>query len=323
MTSGSTSTDTETMELVEQVLAGRRRAIARALTYVEDGGQRAHIILQHVYPQTGRAHLVGVTGAPGVGKSTVVNALIAEFRRRDKTVAIVAVDPSSPFSGGALLGDRIRMHDHAGDPGVFIRSMASRGSLGGLSRATGDAVSVLDAAGFDYVVIETVGAGQVEVDIAREAHTTVVIEVPGLGDDVQSIKAGLLEIADIFVVNKADQPDAERVVTRLRAMLNMRENDTSFQIPVLKTVATRGEGIAALADAIQAHRAHLEASGEWKRRVERRAEKAFRRILQRTLMNRLLASLPSGRFDAILEQVAARTLDPYTAVHELLHDDPS
>ena len=210
-------------ELVEGVLAGQRRAIARTISLVENDGAEAQATLAALFPHTGRAHIVGVTGPPGSGKSTLVNALALHFRRLDppRTVGIIAVDPTSPFSGGAILGDRIRMRDLAGNPGIFIRSMASRGNLGGLAWATADAVKVLDAAGFDLVIVETVGAGQAEVDIARTAHTTVVVEVPGLGDDIQAIKAGILEIADVFAVNKADQEGADHAVMALRMMLDL------------------------------------------------------------------------------------------------------
>lgn len=304
--------------LLESLLSGNRRALARALTIVENGGPEARWLLKALHPRAGQAHIVGVTGAPGVGKSTLVNALAREFRSRDRTVAVVAVDPSSPFTGGALLGDRVRMRDLSGDPGVFIRSMASRGSLGGLARATGDVMTVLDAAGFDLILVETVGAGQVEVDIAKEAHTTIVVEVPGLGDEVQSIKAGLLEIADIFVVNKADHPNADRVELALRMMLDMSEPRGGWKPPIIKTVATRREGISELADAVESHRVHLQESTEWHRRVRQRAEEEFYRILRRQLVEQLLATLPAGRFEAVLSRIVAREIDPYTAAQELI-----
>ena len=206
------------VDLITQLLAGNRRALARTISQVEDGGPTAHTLLAALYPHTGRAHVIGITGAPGTGKSTLVNALAKTYRAQGRTVGIIAVDPTSPFSGGALLGDRVRMRDLAGDPGIFIRSMATRGSLGGLGRATADVISVLDAAGFDRILVETVGVGQAEVDIAGAAHTTIVVEAPGLGDEVQAIKAGVLEIADLFAVNKADREGADHTVMALQMM---------------------------------------------------------------------------------------------------------
>ena len=206
------------VNLVTQLLAGNRRALARTISQVEDGGPTAHTLLAALYPHTGRGHVIGITGAPGTGKSTLVNALAKTYRAQGRTVGIIAVDPTSPFSGGALLGDRVRMRDLAGDPGIFIRSMATRGSLGGLARATADVISVLDAAGFDRILVETVGVGQAEVDIAGAAHTTIVVEAPGLGDEVQAIKAGVLEIADLFAVNKADREGADHTVMALQMM---------------------------------------------------------------------------------------------------------
>lgn len=206
------------MDLVAQLLAGNRRALARTISQVENEGPEAHALLAALYPHTGRSHVIGVTGAPGTGKSTLVNALAKAYRAAGRTVGVIAVDPTSPFSGGALLGDRVRMRDLAGDPGVFIRSMATRGSLGGLARATADVISVLDAAGFDRILVETVGVGQAEIDIASAAHTTIVVEAPGLGDEVQAIKAGILEIADLFAVNKADRDGADHTVMALQMM---------------------------------------------------------------------------------------------------------
>lgn len=205
-------------DLVEQLLAGNRRALARVISRVEDAAPEAPALLSALYPRTGRAHVIGVTGAPGTGKSTLVNALARVYRSQGRTVGVVAVDPTSPFSGGALLGDRVRMRDLAGDPGIFIRSMATRGSLGGLARATSDVISTLDAAGFERILVETVGVGQAEVDIAGAAHTTIVVEAPGLGDEVQAIKAGVLEIADVFAVNKADRDGADRTVLALQML---------------------------------------------------------------------------------------------------------
>ncbi|HYN87985.1 MAG TPA: methylmalonyl Co-A mutase-associated GTPase MeaB [Ardenticatenaceae bacterium] len=304
--------------MAARLLQGERRALARALTQVERGGEGARELLAALYPHSGRAHLVGVTGPPGAGKSSLVNALARVFRARERSVAIVAVDPSSPFTGGALLGDRIRMQEHAGDQGVFIRSMASRGSLGGLARATGDVVTLLDAAGFDLVFVETVGAGQVEVDIARESHTTVVIEVPGAGDEVQAIKAGLLEIADIFAVNKADRDGTQQTVMALRMMLQLGKPVEGWTIPIVKTIATRGEGVEELAGSIESHRAFLEASGGWRARARARATEEFHRLLRRELMERFLAHVGQERFEATLDRLAAREIDPNSAAGELL-----
>src|SRR5690349_19336987 len=233
------------VDLVESILSGNRRALARGITVVETGGAPARELLGALYASTGRAHIVGITGAPGVGKSTLVNALALSWRRAGKTIGIVAVDPTSPFTGGAILGDRIRMQPLGGDPGVFVRSMASRGRLGGIARATGDTIDLLDAAGFDMVLVETVGAGQGEVEIASAAHTTVVIEVPGMGDDVQAIKAGILEIADVFVVNKADREGADATIRQLRSMLHLGgPARDGWSPPIVPAVAMRDEGIA-------------------------------------------------------------------------------
>ena len=306
------------MELVEKVLAGDRLALARLVSRIENNGAEARAALAALYPYTGRAHRVGVTGAPGTGKSTLVNEMAKVWRRQGQTVGIVAVDPTSPFSGGALLGDRIRMRDLAGDPGVFIRSMATRGCLGGLARATGDAVKVLDAAGFDIVLIETVGAGQSEVDIARTAHTVLVVEAPGFGDDVQAIKAGILEIADILVVNKADQPGAEHTARTLRAMLDLGQARRSWHPPILKTVATEGQGVAAVVEAVTQHRAYLETSGELARQERERVTAELHHLLREALVARWLRQIPDGQVDAAIERILAREVDPHTAVEELI-----
>jgi LAO/AO transport system kinase len=306
-------------DLGERVLKGDRRALARALTHVENARPEGHALLAELFPHTGNAHIVGFTGAPGTGKSSLVNAIIRVLRRRGKLVAVVAVDPSSPFTGGAVLGDRIRMGEHSNDRGVFIRSMASRGTLGGLSRATGDVVTVMDAAGFDYVLIETVGAGQSEVEIAREAQTTVVVEVPGLGDDVQAIKAGLLEIADIFAVNKADQPNAHRTALGLRMMLDIATKEVDWKPPIVKTVATSGEGVEELVEEIARHHAFLEESDLLARRQRERAADELYRTLRRELF-RELREKAGSRYDEYVNRIATRQIDPYRAARALIEE---
>ncbi len=309
------------MELVSQILAGDRRALARLISFVEDDGLAARQALAALYPHTGHAHIVGVTGAPGTGKSTLVNEMTKELRRRGRTVGIVGVDPTSPFTGGALLGDRVRMRDLAGDSGVFIRSMATRGSLGGLARATGEVVKVLDAAGFEMVLVETVGVGQAEVDIARTAHTTLVLEAPGLGDDVQAMKAGLMEIADVLVVNKADRPGAARTARALEVTLELgrsQRQDGDWRPPVLKTVALDGTGVEELLDTVAAHRAYLEKSGLWAVKEQERARSDLMRMLERTLVERRVERGGAIWLVGGGARVAAREVDVYAAVGALL-----
>lgn len=311
------------MELVEKALAGNRYALARLISLIEDNGTEARAALAALYPHTGQAHVVGVTGAPGTGKSTLVNELTKVLRAQGTTVGIVAVDPSSPFSGGALLGDRVRMRDLAGDRGVFIRSMATRGSLGGLARATSDVVKVLDAAGFSVVLVETVGAGQAEVDIARTAHTTVVVEAPGLGDEVQALKAGLLEIADVLVVNKADRPGAAQTARALEMVINRNAvrggaDDNAWRPPILKTIALDGSGVPEVLEAIVAHREYLRASGSWAERERARVETELRNVLQQELLDRLLARVGEEQVQAWVERITAREVDVYTAVRAVL-----
>jgi LAO/AO transport system kinase len=334
-------------DLVGAVLAGDRRALARLLTLVENERTGVEQALALLFPHTGNARLIGITGAPGTGKSSLVNALAKAYRAQGQTVAIIAVDPTSPFTGGAILGDRIRMSDLSGDSGVFIRSMATRGSLGGLARATRDALRVIDAAGFEIILIETVGAGQSEVDIARTAQTTIVVEAPGLGDEVQAIKAGILEIADVLVVNKADRPGASNALRSLKMMLEIGHPAVRSQMahhgrrmmaeappndhaeaalwipPVIQTVATEGKGVEELTTAIQAHQQHL-ATTHLNTNLERQhIEIELYDRLQTALIQRLLQTVSAETLEDIISRIQARELDPQSAVKKLLeqHND--
>jgi LAO/AO transport system kinase len=314
------------MTLATSVLSGDRLSLARVLTQVENDTPVGRQTLDELFPHAGKAHRIGVTGAPGTGKSSLVNQLARHYRRpvdgvSPCRVAIVAVDPTSPFTGGAILGDRVRMRDLAGDPGVFIRSMASRGSLGGLAAATAAIVQVFDAAGFDVILIETVGAGQAEVDIARLAHTTLVVETPGLGDDIQAIKAGILEIADVLVINKADQPGAEAAERVLRNMLEMNHpaNGNGFWLPpVLSTVATEGRGVPELAAAIARHHEFLRQTGGWHVRERFLLQTEMETILHAALVSRWRAAFPEDAYRKILTDLVERRISPYQAVERLL-----
>jgi LAO/AO transport system kinase len=330
--------------LVESILSGERMALARLLTQVENGSPEGRATLDELFPHTGKAHLIGVTGAPGTGKSSLVNQIALQYRRpaaaNPKRLAIVAVDPSSPFTGGAVLGDRVRMRDLAGDPGVFIRSMASRGSLGGLAQATAAMVQVFDAAGFEVILIETVGAGQTEVDIARLAHTTLVVESPGLGDEIQAIKAGILEIADILVINKADLPGVENTEHALKGMLGLAHpvekvfhhhgqamlnpssepvNPSVWVPPILRTIATDGTGVGELMTAIEQHAQHLRQSGDWGRRERARLEVELEGLLTETLVAQFRASVPDVRYKEVVDRLVQRTLSPWEAVKVLMN----
>jgi LAO/AO transport system kinase len=306
-------------ELVDRLLAGERRALARLLTRVEDGTEeRLREVVGLLHPHTGRAQLVGITGSPGVGKSTLTNALVSSWREQGRAVAVLAVDPSSPFSGGALLGDRVRMQDHALDDGVFIRSMASRGHLGGLSWATPQALLVLDAAGFDVVIVETVGVGQAEVEIASIADTTLVALAPGMGDAIQAAKAGILEVADVFCVNKADRDGADRTVRELQDMQHLAADSDGWVAPIHKTVASRGEGIAELREGIDAHHAWLGQGPGLERRRLDRARLQLREIALGAIRRRFASADEGALVEQLAQRIAARELDPYTAADELL-----
>ena len=304
--------------LVDAAVAGDRSAVARLISLIERGGEPAREVGRLTYPKGGRAYTVGITGAPGAGKSTLTNRLIKEVRTDGLTVGVLAIDPSSPFTGGAILGDRVRMQDHATDEGVFIRSMATRGHLGGLSLATPEAVRVLDAAGLPYVLVETVGVGQVEVEIAGAADTTVVVVNPGWGDAVQANKAGLLEIADLFVINKADRPGVQEAERDLNNMLDMNMHMTDWRPPVVKTVAAKGEGVDGLWQAVKDHRAYLESTGELEKRRERRLAEELREIVLHRLEQRATEAANSPQFAGLKADLLARRIDPYSAADALL-----
>jgi len=311
-------------DLLADVLGGNVQAAARLISLIEDGDPEGYALLRHLHGRTGRAYVVGVTGPPGAGKSTLVDTLTRMLRADGKTVAVVAVDPTSPFTGGALLGDRIRMQDHATDPGVFIRSMATRGSLGGLAPSTTDVVRVLDAMGYDLIFIETVGTGQAEVDVVGAADTVVIVLVPGLGDTVQTMKAGIMEIGEVFVVNKADQGDADRTITEVKMMLTLNPRAMPWHPPVLRAVATSGQGLGEIRAAIDAHRAEQETTGALpERRRRRRRDEILRLVERRAAKKALDAAARSGRLDDLAAQVAAGTIDPYAAAEEILKaEDP-
>jgi LAO/AO transport system kinase len=306
-------------DLVERLLAGNRRALSRLLTLIENDAPEGRRALAQLYPRSGGAHTVGLTGSAGSGKSTLSGALARELRRRGKTLGIVAIDPTSPFSQGAILGDRIRMQDLTSDPGVFLRSMATRGNLGGVAPATAGVVTALDAFGKDVVLVETVGAGQDEVEVAAMADTTVVVVTPGTGDDVQAMKAGIMEIADILVVNKSDLPNADLLARQLASIVDASPQER--RTPILKTAGALNEGIDALADAIDEHRAYISQAAV---RDDHRREQARHQVLalaRQRLIDRLLAQhATDGRLDALVEQVARRTLDPHSAADELIGD---
>lgn len=335
--------------LSQRVLEGDVRAASRLMRNIDDGAPGATAELQALFPKTGRAYVIGITGSPGAGKSTLTDRLIAHYRKLGKTVGVIAVDPTSPFTGGAILGDRIRMQDHATDPGVFIRSLATRGNLGGLSRATGDCIRVMDAMGRDVVIVETVGVGQDELDIAQMAHTTIVVVVPGMGDDIQAIKAGILEVADVFAVNKADLDGSDRTVRELRMMLELRHAvrappldhdayhrmvrakaegtppaaepaaEPEWEPPILKVVAARDQGVDKLVQAVEDHRAFLDSSGTRAVKERTRAAMQFVTLLRERLLRSALERLERerGQLDEVAGRIAARQADPYALAEEL------
>jgi LAO/AO transport system kinase len=310
--------------IVERLLSGDRRALARMVTLIENEVPAARRYLAELHQYAGRAHIVGVTGAPGAGKSTLVTRLVRELRRRDRKVGVVAVDPTSPFTGGAILGDRIRMMELSGDPNVFIRSMASRGNLGGLSASTRDVVRAMDAAGYDPIMIETVGTGQAEVAVMRTAHTVMVVAAPGMGDDIQAIKAGILEIADIFVVSKADKPGADQTVAELAMLLSLdptrRLHDKTlpyWRIPVLKTAAIKDQGIPQVVDAMEQHRGYLVESGMLANRAQRQVRSEVEALVLQAVVNTLKAKTTEDEWNALVADITKRERDPYTVAVEL------
>lgn len=308
------------MHLADMVLDGNIRAAARLMRDIDDARPEAIEELKLLYPRTGNAYIIGITGPPGAGKSTLVDQLTNTFRTRGKKVGVVAIDPTSPFTGGAILGDRIRMSRHADDEGVFIRSLATRGALGGLSRSTSDVALVMDGLGMDVVIIETVGVGQDEVDIVKAAHTTCVVMVPGLGDDIQAIKAGILEIGDVFVVNKADRDGADRTARELENMLDMRKaSEGSWSPKVKRTVAQIGRGIEELVDEILAHREYLFSSGTINDFLRERNKRHFVEILRDSLLKQAMASMEQdGGLSQVLDRIGASEIDPYSAAEDVL-----
>lgn len=313
--------DQEIKKLVDAVLAGETRGISRAISAVENDAQFSYTLLKELFPHTGKAHVIGVTGPPGAGKSTLTNRMIAVYRAQGRSVGVIAVDPTSPFSGGAILGDRVRMGNHFTDSGVYIRSMATRGTLGGISSSTYDAVTILEASGMDVVIIETVGVGQDEIDIINTAHTSAVVLMPGMGDDIQSIKAGILEIGDLFIVNKADRQGAERLKTELSIMLEMAgdDSDTAWTPPVLKTVARDGEGIEEVMEALERHRSFIKDGKEGREREIVRSRHRIRELWREAAMEQLLPRLlPQKELEKAAEMMADRKAEPYTLIEGMV-----
>ncbi len=306
-------------DITERFFEGDRRALARVLSRIESGNPTGREYMRELYPRSGNAHTIGITGGAGSGKSTLTGALAAEYRRRDFKVGIVAVDPSSPFSQGAILGDRIRMQSLILDPGVFVRSMASRGTLGGLAPTIDDVIAAMDAFGFEYILVETVGAGQDEVEIAGSALTTILVNNPGTGDDIQAMKAGIIEVADILVVNKSDLPGADMLASQLKALLSLAP-PAEYEVPLLSTIATRGEGMIELADAVDNHRAYLDSSGMLQIRRKDDARHQILSIAQRMLLEHVRTGSSESKIEALVDEVAKRALDPHTAAAKMVAD---
>ncbi|MDR3554480.1 MAG: methylmalonyl Co-A mutase-associated GTPase MeaB [Syntrophobacteraceae bacterium] len=313
------------MDIIQQIVSGDVRTIARVLRDIDDELPSSRSVLQRLHPHTGKAHVIGFTGSPGVGKSSLVDQIATAYRKESKTVGILAVDPTSPFTGGAILGDRIRMQRHFLDPGVFIRSLATRGQFGGLSKSTNDMVNVLDAAGKDVVLVETVGVGQDEVEIANSAHTTVLVMVPGMGDDIQAIKAGVMEIGNIFVVNKADREGSRKTVRELMNLVEIgarRRNDENWEPQIVETEAVKGRGIDKLCETIESHKAYLQAAGseKWREASQKRIRLQLLGALRDEAFRAILARIEKSgdSIDEIVRRIVARESDPYTVVQQIV-----
>ena len=309
----------EISEIAKGVLAGDKRSIAKAITIAENSPEEAQSLIATIYPHTGKAHIIGLTGPGGAGKSTLIEKMVREYRRRGKTVGVIAVDPTSPYTGGAFLGDRIRMQELTTDNGVFIRSMATRNNPGGIAKATKDAVKILDASGKDVIIVETVGAGQSEVEIIKVAQTIIVIHAPGLGDEIQAIKAGIMEIADIFVVNKADRENADKTVMDIQAMLQLDNKEKTWTPPIIKTVALTGEGVPQLIEKIEEHWRYLQKGALHKRSLEKAEAELVEAIKEKVTSSIIEKLKREKRFEEILRRIVEREIDPASAAEKLLN----